>query len=105
MPTGDRGARRATMAMFFVAGWMPAAWATRIPAIKGELGLSAGALAIGILGLEGGAIVGLPAGGALVARLGSRRALQVGFGAFAPALLAVGLARSLVGLAAALAAM
>jgi MFS family permease len=91
--------------MFFVAGWLPAAWGTRVPAIKAELGLSAGALALGILGLEAGAVLGLPAGGALVARLGSRRALRLGFALFAPGLLAVGLAPSLPGLAAALAAM
>ena len=97
--------RIATFAMFFAAGWLPAAWATRIPAIKAELQLSEGALALGILGLEAGAIAGLPAGAALVARLGSRRALWIGFAGFAPALLAVGLAPGLTALAAALAAM
>src|SRR4051795_101454 len=101
----DQVARRAAMALFFVAGWLPAAWATRIPAIKAELNLSAGALALGILGLEGGAVLGLPAGAALVARAGSRRALRLGFACFAPALVCVALARSLVELAAALAAM
>src|SRR3954469_23842714 len=101
----QQAARPAATAMFFVAGWLPAAWGTRIPAIRAELDLSAGALALGILGLEAGAILGLPAGGALVARLGSRRALRLGFALFAPGLLAVGLASSLAGLAAALAAM
>jgi MFS family permease len=101
----ERSARRSTFVMFFVAGWLPAAWATRIPAIKTELGLSDGALALAILGLEAGAIVGLPTGAALVARIGSRRALRCGFAAFAPALLAVGLAGRLMWLAAALAAM
>ena len=38
-------ARRAAFVMFLAAGWLPAAWATRIPAIQSELGLSAGALA------------------------------------------------------------
>jgi MFS family permease len=101
----DRSARRATFAAFFVAGWLPAAWATRIPTIKAELDLSAGALALGILGLEAGAIVGLPTGAALVARIGSRRGLRIGFIAFAPGLIAVGVASSLAALAAALAAM
>src|SRR3954453_13758411 len=101
----DQVARRAAMAVFFVAGWLPAAWATRIPAIKAELDLSAGALALGILGLEGGAVLGLPAGAALVARAGRRRALRVGFACCAPGLVCVALARSLVELAAALAAM
>jgi MFS family permease len=101
----ERSARRSTFVMFFVAGWLPAAWATRIPAIKTELGLSDGRLALAILGLEAGAILGLPTGAALVARTGSRRALPVGFVAFAPALLAVGLAGTLTWLAAALAVM
>ena len=97
--------RRAAFVMFFVAGWLPAAWATRLPAIQSELDLSAGALALGILGLEAGAIAGLPTGGALVARLGSRRALRLGFAAFGPALIAVGLAGGLAALAGALLAM
>ena len=59
-----------------------AAWATRIPAIKDDLGLSDGELGLAILGLEAGAIVGLPAGGALVARAGSRQALRAGFAIF-----------------------
>jgi MFS family permease len=101
----ERSARRSTFVMFVVAGWLPAAWATRIPAIKTELGLSDGGLALAILGLEAGAILGLPTGAALVARIGSRHALPIGFVAFAPALLAVGLAETLTGLAAALAVM
>lgn len=106
MPSArERSARRAAIVMFFAAGWLPAAWATRIPAIKADLDLSAGALALGVLGLEAGAIVGLPTGAALAARLGSRRALRVGFAAFAPALVTVGLADDLTALAAALLAM
>jgi MFS family permease len=101
----ERSARRSTFAMFFVAGWLTATWATRIPAIKTDLDLSDGGLALAILGLEAGAIVGLPTGAALVARLGSRRALRVGFVAFAPGLLLVGLAGDLALLTAALAVM
>jgi MFS family permease len=101
----ERSARRAAFVAFFVAGWLPSAWGTRIPAIKTDLRLSDGALALGILGLEAGAVFGLPAGGALVARLGSRRTLRIGFAVFAPGLLAVGFAPSLATLAGALAAM
>src|SRR5436309_5604950 len=101
----EHSARRAAFTAFLVAGWFPAAWATRIPAIKTGLDLSQGALALGILGLEAGAIVGLPAGAALVARLGSRGALRIGFIVFAPGLVAVGLAPSLALLAGALAVM
>ena len=65
------------------------------PSIKEELGLSDGALALAILGLEAGAIVGLPVGGALVARVGSRRALQLGFAGYPTALFAVALTSGL----------
>jgi len=98
-------ARLATTALFFMTGAVYAAWATRIPAIKEELGLSGGQLGLAILGLEAGAVLGLPGGGALVARRGSRFALRAGFTAYALSLTAVGLAPSLATLAAALAVM
>src|SRR5215213_7492549 len=96
---------RAAFAVFLAAGWLPAAWATRIPATKAELGLSAGELGLAILGLEAGAVSGLPAGAAIVSRVGSRRALRTGFFGFAVGLAAVGLAPELGALAAALAVM
>jgi MFS family permease len=101
----ERRARAATTVIFFMTGWVYAAWATRIPAIKDDLGLSDGELGLAILGLEAGAIVGLPAGGSLVARIGSRRALQLGFSTYPTALFAVGLAPGLTALAGSLAAM
>jgi MFS family permease len=101
----ERWARGATTLIFFMTGWVYAAWATRIPSIKEELGLSDGALALAILGLEAGAIAGLPVGGALVARVGSRRALQLGFAGYPTALFAVALTSGLAMLAAALAGM
>jgi MFS family permease len=102
---GERRARAATTAIFFMTGWVYAAWATRIPAIKDDLGLSDGQVGLAILGLEAGAIVGLPAGGALVSRMGSRRALQICFSIFPAALFAVALAPGLAALAAWLAVM
>ena len=101
----ERQARAATTLIFFMVGWVYAAWATRIPAIKDELRLSDGELGLAILGLEAGAIVGLPTGGALVARAGSRQALRVGFAVYPLALVAVALAPALATLAAALAVM
>src|SRR4051794_27422094 len=101
----ERAGRRAAFTVFFVAGLLPAAWSTRIPAIKADLDLTEAALAVGVLGLEAGAIVGLPAGAVLVARLGSPRALRIGFAGFALALLAIGCAANLAALAGALAAM
>ncbi|HEV3376639.1 MAG TPA: MFS transporter [Thermoleophilaceae bacterium] len=99
------GPRAATRLIFFMAGFLYAAWATRIPAIKESLDLSAGELGLAILGLEAGAIAGLPAGAALAARTSSRTALRIGLAAYAPALLGVALAPGLPALAAAVAAM
>jgi MFS family permease len=106
MPScGDRRARAATTLIFFMTGFVYAAWATRIPAIKADLDLSAGALGLAILGLEAGAVAGLPAGGALTARAGSRTALRIGFAVYPAALVAVALAPGLPALGVSLAAM
>jgi MFS family permease len=106
MPSAtDRRARAATTLIFFMTGFVYAAWATRIPAIKGDLDLSAGELGLAILGLEAGAIAGLPAGGLLATRAGSRSALRIGYVGYPGALLGVALAPGLAALAGALAAM
>jgi MFS family permease len=101
----DRRARTATTLVFFLTGAVFAAWSTRLPAIKEEVGLSDGALGIAILGLEAGAIAGLPAGGALVARAGSRAALRVAFVGYPLGLVAVALAGDVATLALALGVM
>jgi MFS family permease len=101
----DRRARVATAVVFFVTGFVVAAWATRVPAVQERLALTPGSFAVAVLGLEGGALVGLPVGGALAARLGSRSSLRLGFAVYPAALVGVALAPSLAWLAAALAAM
>jgi MFS family permease len=100
-----RRARAANTVIFAATGAVYGAWSTRIPAIGERLELSNGELAVAVLGLEAGAVTGLPAGGALVARAGSPRALQVGFALLPAALLAVALAPTLVALTIALAVM
>jgi MFS family permease len=102
---GDRRARAATAVVFFVTGFVVAAWATRIPAVQDRLGLSPGTFALAVAGLEAGALAGLPAGGVLVARLGSRPCLRLGFAVYPTALLGVALAPGLAWLTAALAVM
>ena len=101
----DRRARAGTAVVFFVTGFVVAAWATRIPAVQERLGLSPGSFALAVLGLEGGALAGLPAGGALVARLGSRPSLRLGFAVYPTALVGVALAPGLAWLAVSLAVM
>ena len=103
--TGERRARAATTLVFFLTGVVGGTWAARIPAVQERLDLSDGALGIALLGLEGGAVLGLPLGGALVARIGSRWSLRLGFAVWPAALVAVSLVPSLGSLAAALAVM
>ncbi len=49
-------ARVATTMVFFATGAVWASWAARTPAMQDKLDLSAGELAIAILGIEGGAV-------------------------------------------------
>lgn len=86
-----------------VTGGVFASWGARIPAVQEHLGLSPGQLAIAILGIEGGAIAGLPLGGMLTARLGSRTSLRLALPVYAAALAALALAPTLPWLALALA--
>jgi MFS family permease len=79
-----RRARRGTWLAFCVTGVVGATWASRIPAVQDRLGLSAGALAVVVLAIEGGALLGLPLGAAVVERWGSRRVLGVALVAFVP---------------------
>lgn len=86
--------------VFFVTGMVSASWAARIPATQGRLGLSAGALGVVVLAIEGGALLGLPAGGALVSWFGSRRSLRLGLSLYPTVLVPLAVAPSLGWLAA-----
>jgi MFS family permease len=99
-----RRARLANTLVFFTGAAVFATWASRIPAIQDRLGVEPGALALAFLALNAGAVAGLPAGGALVARAGSRAALRVGFAVVAPCLVAAAAAPTLAALCATLAA-
>lgn len=82
-----RRARIGAAACFLLTGFVFASFASRVPAVKGNLGITDGQLAIGFVGLNAGAILGLQLGGILVPRTGSRPALVVALLAFAGALL------------------
>ncbi|GIJ73497.1 MFS transporter [Virgisporangium ochraceum] len=97
-----RTARIGTTAAFLLTGAVMAAWSTRIPAVQDRLHLTPSGLSVAILGLEGGAVIGLPVGGALVARFGSRRCLRVALILYALALAGPAVAGSLTLLALAL---
>src|SRR5215210_3782766 len=81
------GARIGAGACFLLTGFVYASWASRVPAVKGDLGLGDGGFAVALLGLEAGAIFGLQLGGLVVPRVGSRRALTGSLVVFSAALL------------------
>jgi MFS family permease len=90
-----RRARAAATIAFFVTGGVFATWAARLPTIQERLHLSPGGLSIALVGMEAGALVGLVAGGRIVAALGSPPSLRLGFAVYPPALVAVALAPDL----------
>lgn len=100
-PARLRRARLAVSATFLLVGTLSATWAARVPAVKDDLGLSNGQLAVVFTGLEAGALVGLQIGGALVPRTGSRAALVVSLPAYIVLLSGPALAGNLVTLTAA----
>ena len=97
-----RRARIGAAACFLLTGIVSASWASRLPAINDGLDLSDGKIAIALLGLEAGAVLGLQLGGLVVPRTGSRRALTASLALFSCALSLPALAPSLLLLAAGL---
>ncbi|HEV2743563.1 MAG TPA: MFS transporter [Rubrobacter sp.] len=95
-------ARIGAGACFLLTGFVFASFASRVPAVKENLGIADGQLAIGFVGLNAGAIFGLQIGGILVPRTGSRPALAGALLAFAGALLLPAVAPTLSALVASL---
>jgi MFS family permease len=93
-----RRARLTDTLVFGIVGALFATWAVRIPAIRSSLGLSAGEIALALVGLACGSLVGLPLSGVLVSRYGSRRLIRVGLCVYCGALVLVALSSSLVAL-------
>ena len=62
------GARAAVTAIFALNGMALGAWAARLPAIQGRLGLSEGELAVVLTALAAGALIGMPLAGRVLAR-------------------------------------
>lgn len=65
-------ARVATYGIFFICGFLLAAWVSRIPAIKTHLGLDTGELGLVFLGGPVGLVSAMPLTGAAIAHMGSR---------------------------------
>ncbi|HXP19681.1 MAG TPA: MFS transporter [Streptosporangiaceae bacterium] len=71
MPT--RRARNAVYAVFFVAGFAFASWASRIPQVRGELRVTPGVLGLVLLCTAIGSTFATPLSGLIVAWLGESR--------------------------------
>jgi len=71
-----RTARTAVFTAFAINGAAFAAFASRVPDIKHELGLSAGELGLTLLAASLGSVIGLPLSGWIVHRLGAARTLM-----------------------------
>jgi MFS family permease len=81
LATGDPSllrTRNAVFAVFALNGLAFANWISRIPAIRDELDLTAGQLGLLLLTLSAGSVLGLPAAGAIVLRIGPARTVLGG---------------------------
>ena len=74
-PGQVRSAVRGTYIAFAGSGFAFASWASRIPQVRDHLHLSPSALGLVLFAIAAGSIVALPLAGAVVHRLGSRRAV------------------------------
>ncbi|WP_266082031.1 MFS transporter [Haladaptatus caseinilyticus] len=78
MSTTARRARFTDTLVFGILGVLFGTWAVRIPAISATLDLSSGDIAVALVGLACGSLVGLPLSGILVSRFGSRNVIRAG---------------------------
>jgi len=97
-------AHAAIAGTFLLSGLVFGTLAARLPTLQAGIGLTDGELALALVALNGGAVVGLQAGAALCRRLGSRATLRVALPIFALLLLPIAAAPTMPALAAALAA-
>ncbi len=75
VPVAARGLaswRRSLVVAFFATGLGMATWVSRTPAIRDAIGASTGEMGLVIAGLSVGSVIGIAAGGRLVARRGAR---------------------------------
>jgi len=68
-----RAATRAVYVAFILSGFAMATWATRIPHVRDQLGLTPSRLGLVLLAIAAGSIVSLLLAGQMVAHFGSRR--------------------------------
>jgi len=73
-----RRAKWGTTVAFVASGFAFASWASRIPSTRDQLGLTTGEVGLVLLALASGSVLALPLAGAVIARLGSQRVVQLG---------------------------
>jgi fucose permease len=83
--------RGAIFAIFFATGLGFATWASRVPAVKANLGVDDFELGLLLFALGGASIIGLSLAHVVLARWGARRGLLMGLGAYAVGFVLVGL--------------
>lgn len=94
--TIPRGVHRLAIgAFFFVQGLCFSSWASRIPSIQQELGMSEAALGSVLLALPAGLMLSLPISGWLVAKVGSQRVVIIAAILYTLSLLSLGLVESI----------
>lgn len=101
---GFRPAHAAVAGAFLLSGLVFGTLAARLPTLQAGIGLTDGELALALVALNGGAVVGLQAGATLSHRFGSRATLRVALPIFALLLMPIAAAPAMPALAAALAA-
>jgi predicted MFS family arabinose efflux permease len=84
-----KAARSAVRILFFINGALFATWASRIPAVQAQRGLSNGTLGLALLAVALGAVVAMPIAGLLIARIGSARLCRISALCYCAALPAV----------------
>ena len=89
-----RAASFAVFAVFFLSGFNFASWASRLPAVRDGLELSAGSMGLLLLVGSVGSLVALPLSGTIIEHLGARRTVL-----YSALLNASGLALAAVGVA------
>ena len=72
-----RAARHAVLIVFVLNGLLFGSWAARLPAVRDRVHLSDAEQGIALAALAVGAVLAMPAAGAIAARVGSRRATRV----------------------------
>lgn len=85
-----RRARAATFTLFALAGVGFATFASRIPDVKAQLGLSAGELGLTLFAMSLGSVLTLPLAGRIIERIGVVRTIRIGLWSAAIGSIAIG---------------